>query len=114
MADADGTVAAAETQAVAATHIRAHETSETFACQNADLAQRLYEAYLQGKVGERVDVQAADYDDTVVFEMADGGEVRVSFNAHHLRDGDACRAFDDRGGFWELLAEMDGGTTGRK
>ena len=92
-------------QVIGATYIRAHETSRTFLISGTD-AQRLYDAYRQGTLGEPVETCAADYDDTVVFTMADGSETTLRFNAHNLFDGDAYRRFEDAGGFWDLLAAL--------
>lgn len=92
-------------QVIGATYIRAHETSRTFLISGTD-AQRLYDAYLRGTVGNPVKTRATDYDDTVVFAMADGSEETVRFNARNVRDGDAYRSFDDEGGFWELLDDL--------
>ncbi len=96
-----------KTQVVSVTHIRAHETTETFVCEDPARAQELYDAYLQGVVGDPTDMWATDSDDTVVFTTADGGQIHVSFNAHNLLDGGISHTFDDKGGFWRLLAELD-------
>ena len=93
-------------QAVALEHIEAHETLQTHTVKSADLAQKIYEAYLKGEVGDTVDMISSDYDDTLVFTLDDGSTLTVEFNAHNLRDGDTYRAFDDKGGLWKLLAEM--------
>ena len=74
--------------------------------KSADLAQKIYDAYLKGEVGDTVDMISSDYDDTLVFTLDDGSTLTVAFNAHNLRDGDTYRAFDDKGGLWKLLAEM--------
>ena len=50
---------------------------------------------------------ATDYDDVLTFTLSDGSTVTAEFNAHNLRDGDVYREFDDRGGLWGMLAEMD-------
>lgn len=92
-------------QVVGATYVRAHETSETFLICGAD-AQRLYDAYLQGVVGDRVEICATDYDDTVTFELADGSRETVRFNARNLQEGDSYRSFSDGGGFWDLLGNL--------
>lgn len=97
------------TQAAKATaleHIEAHETLQTHTVKSADLAQKIYEAYLKGEAGDTVDMISSDYDDTLVFTLDDGSTLTVEFNAHNLRDGDTYRAFDDKGGLWKLLAEM--------
>lgn len=96
----------AQPQPVAVTHVQAHETREESRTDDAALAQRLYDAYRQGTLGEPVETCAADYDDTVVFTMADGSETTLRFNAHNLFDGDAYRRFEDAGGFWDLLAAL--------
>ena len=96
----------AQPQPVAATYVRAHETREEFHIDDPALAQQLYDAYRQGTLGEPVETCAADYDDTVVFTMADGSETTLRFNAHNLFDGDAYRRFEDAGGFWDLLAAL--------
>lgn len=93
-------------KAVALEHIEAHETLQTHTVKSADLAQKIYEAYLKGEVGDTVDMISSDYDDTLVFTLDDGSTLTVKFNAHNLRDGDTYRAFDDKGGLWKLLAEM--------
>ncbi len=93
-------------KAVALEHIEAHETLQTHTVKSADLAQKIYEAYLKGEVGDTVDMISSDYDDTLVFTLDDGSTLTVEFNAHNLRDGDTYRAFDDKGGLWKLLAEM--------
>lgn len=93
-------------QAVALEHIEAHETLQTHTVKSADLAQKIYDAYLKGEVGDTVDMISSDYDDTLVFTLDDGSTLTVEFNAHNLRDGDTYRAFDDKGGLWKLLAEM--------
>ena len=93
-------------KAVALEHIEAHETMQTHTVKSADLAQKIYEAYLKGEVGNAVDMISSDYDDTLVFTLDDGSTLTVEFNAHNLRDGDAYRTFDDKGGLWKLLAEM--------
>ena len=97
------------TQAAKATaleHIEAHETLQTHTVKSADLAQKIYDAYLKGEVGDTVDMISSDYDDTLAFTLDDGSTLTVEFNAHNLRDGDTYRAFDDKGGLWKLLAEM--------
>lgn len=97
------------TQAAKATaleHIEAHETLQTHTVKSADLAQKIYDAYLKGEVGDTVNMISSDYDDTLVFTLDDGSTLTVEFNAHNLRDGDTYRAFDDKGGLWKLLAEM--------
>ena len=93
-------------KAVALEHIEAHETLQTHTVKSADLAQKIYDAYLKGEVGDTVDMISSDYDDTLVFTLDDGSTLTVEFNAHNLRDGDTYRAFDDKGGLWKLLAEM--------
>ena len=93
-------------KAVALEHIEAHETMQTHTVKSADLAQKIYEAYLKGEVGDTVDMISSDYDDTLVFTLDDGSTLTVEFNAHNLRDGDTYRTFDDKGGLWKLLAEM--------
>ena len=93
-------------KAVALEHIEAHETLQTHTVKSADLAQKIYDAYLKGKVGDAVDMISSDYDDTLVFTLDDGSTLTVEFNAHNLRDGDTYRTFDDKGGLWKLLAEM--------
>ena len=106
---ADGNQSGQATQAAKATaleHIEAHETLQTHTVKSADLAQKIYEAYLKGEAGDAVDMISSDYDDTLVFSLDDGSTLTVEFNAHNLRDGDTYRAFDDKGGLWKLLAEM--------
>lgn len=106
---ADGNQSGQATQAAKATaleHIEAHETLQTHTVKSADLAQKIYDAYLKGEVGDTVDMISSDYDDTLVFTLDDGSTLTVEFNAHNLRDGDTYRAFDDKGGLWKLLAEM--------
>ena len=93
-------------KAVALEHIEAHETLQTHTVKSADLAQKIYDAYLKGEVGNTVDMISSDYDDTLVFTLDDGSTLTVEFNAHNLRDGDTYRAFDDKGDLWKLLAEM--------
>ena len=93
-------------KAVALEHIEAHETMQTHTVKSADLAQKIYEAYLKGEAGDAVDMISSDYDDTLVFTLDDGSTLTVEFNAHNLRDGDTYRAFNDKGGLWKLLAEM--------
>ena len=93
-------------KAVALEHIEAHETMQTHTVKSADLAQKIYEAYLKGEAGDAVDMISSDYDDTLVFTLDDDSTLTVEFNAHNLRDGDTYRAFDDKGGLWKLLAEM--------
>ena len=93
-------------KAVALEHIEAHETMQTHTVKSADLAQKIYEAYLKGEAGDAVDMISSDYDDTLVFTLDDGSTLTVEFNAHNLRDGDTYRTFDDKGGLWKLLAEM--------
>lgn len=93
-------------KAVTLEHIEAHETMQTRTVKSADLAQKIYEAYLKGEVGDAVDMISSDYDDTLVFTLDDGSTLTVEFNAHNLRDGDTYRTFDDKGGLWKLLAEM--------
>lgn len=93
-------------KAVALEHIEAHETLQTHTVKSADLAQKIYEAYLKGEAGDAVDMISSDYDDTLVFTLDDDSTLTVEFNAHNLRDGDAYRTFDDKGGLWKLLAEM--------
>ena len=100
------TQSAQASQAVALEHIEAHETLQTHTVKSADLAQKIYDAYLKGEVGDTVDMISSDYDDTLVFTLDDGSTLTVEFNAHNLRDGDTYRAFDDKGGLWKLLAEM--------
>lgn len=93
-------------KAVTLEHIEAHETLQTHTVKSADLAQKIYDAYLKGEVGNTVDMISSDYDDTLVFTLDDGSTLTVEFNAHNLRDGDTYRAFDDKGDLWKLLAEM--------
>ena len=93
-------------KAVALEHIEAHETMQTHTVKSADLAQKIYEAYLKGEAGDAVDMISSDYDDTLVFTLDDGSTLTAEFNAHNLRDGDTYRTFDDKGGLWKLLAEM--------
>lgn len=93
-------------KAVALEHIEAHETLQTHTVKSADLAQKIYEAYLKGEVGDTVDMISSDYDDTLVFSLDDGSTLTAEFNAHNLRDGDTYRTFNDKGGLWKLLAEM--------
>ena len=93
-------------KAVALEHTEAHETLQTHTVKSADLAQKIYEAYLKGEAGDTVDMISSDYDDTLVFTLDDGSTLTVEFNAHNLRDGDTYRSFDDKGGLWKLLAEM--------
>lgn len=93
-------------KAIALEHIEAHETMQTHTVKSADLAQKIYEAYLKGEVGDAVDMISSDYDDTLVFTLDDGSTLTAEFNAHNLRDGDTYRAFDDKGGLWKLLTEM--------
>ena len=93
-------------KAVALEHIEAHETMQTHTVKSADLAQKIYDAYLKGEAGDTVDMISSDYDDTLVFTLDDGSTLTVEFNAHNLRDGDTYRTFDDKGGLWKLLAEM--------
>lgn len=93
-------------KAVALEHTEAHETMQTHTVKSADLAQKIYEAYLKGEAGDAVDMISSDYDDTLVFTLDDGSTLTVEFNAHNLRDGDTYRTFDDKGGLWKLLAEM--------
>ena len=93
-------------KAVALEHIEAHETMQTHTVKSADLAQKIYEAYLKGEAGDAVDMISSDYDDTLVFTLDDGSTLTVEFNAHNLHDGDTYRTFDDKGGLWKLLAEM--------
>lgn len=100
------TQSAQASQATALEHIEAHETLQTHTVKSADLAQKIYDAYLKGEVGNTVDMISSDYDDTLVFTLDDGSTLTVEFNAHNLRDGDTYRAFDDKGGLWKLLAEM--------
>lgn len=100
------TQSAQASQATALEHIEAHETLQTHTVKSADLAQKIYDAYLKGEVGDTVDMISSDYDDTLVFTLNDGSTLTVEFNAHNLRDGDTYRAFDDKGGLWKLLAEM--------
>lgn len=93
-------------KAVALEHIEAHETMQTHTVKSADLAQKIYEAYLKGEAGDAVDMISSDYDDTLVFTLDDDSTLTAEFNAHNLRDGDTYRTFDDKGGLWKLLAEM--------
>ena len=93
-------------KAIALEHTEAHETMQTHTVKSTDLAQKIYEAYLKGEAGDAVDMISSDYDDTLVFTLDDGSTLTVEFNAHNLRDGDAYRTFDDKGGLWKLLAEM--------
>mgnify|MGYP004494175031 CR=1 FL=1 len=93
-------------KAVALEHTEAHETLQTHTVKSADLAQKIYEAYLKGEAGDAVDMISSDYDDTLVFTFDDGSTLTAEFNAHNLRDGDTYRTFDDKGGLWKLLAEM--------
>ena len=93
-------------KAVALEHIEAHETMQTHTVKSADLAQKIYEAYLKGEAGDAVDMISSDYDDTLVFTLDDGSTLTAEFNAHNLRDGGTYRTFDDKGGLWKLLAEM--------
>ena len=93
-------------KAIALEHIEAHETIQTHTVKSADLAQKIYEAYLKGEAGDAVDMISSDYDDTLVFTLDDGSTLTAEFNAHNLRDGDTYRTFDDKGGLWKLLAEM--------
>ena len=93
-------------KATALEHIEAHETLQTHTVKSADLAQKIYEAYLKGEAGDTVDMISSDYDDTLVFTLDDGSTLTVEFNAHSLRDGDTYRTFNDKGGLWKLLAEM--------
>mgnify|MGYP004596468297 CR=1 FL=1 len=93
-------------KAVALEHIEAHETMQTHTVKSADLAQKIYEAYLKGEAGDAVDMLSSDYDDTLVVTLDDGSTLTVEVNAHNLRDGDTYRTFDDKGGLWKLLAEM--------
>ena len=104
--DAQGGQAVQAAKAVALEHIEAHETMQTHTVKSADLAQKIYEAYLKGEAGDAVDMISSDYDDTLVFTLDDGSTLTVEFNAHNLRDGDTYRTFDDKGGLWKLLAEM--------
>lgn len=104
--DAQGGQAIQAAKAVALEHIEAHETMQTHTVKSADLAQKIYEAYLKGEAGDAVDMISSDYDDTLVFTLDDGSTLTVEFNAHNLRDGDTYRTFDDKGGLWKLLAEM--------
>ena len=106
---ADGNQSGQATQAAKATaleHIEARETLQTHTVKSADLAQKIYEAYLKGEAGDTTDMVSSDYDDTLIFTLDDGSTLTVEFNAHNLRDGDTYRAFDDKGGLWKLLAEM--------
>lgn len=93
-------------KAVALEHIEAHETMQTHTVKSADLAQKIYDAYLKGEAGDAVNMISSDYDDTLVFTLDDGSTLTVEFNAHNLRDGDTYRTFNDKGGLWKLLAEM--------
>ena len=93
-------------KAVALEHIEAHETMQTHTVKSADLAQKIYDAYLKGEAGDAVDMISSDYDDTLVFMLDNGSTLTAEFNAHNLRDGDTYRTFDDKGGLWKLLAEM--------
>lgn len=93
-------------KAIALEHTEAHETMQTHTVKSADLAQKIYEAYLKGEAGDAVDMISSDYDDTLVFTLDDGSTLTAEFNAHNLRDGDTYRSFDDKGGLWKLLAEM--------
>ena len=104
--DNQGGQAIQAAKAVALEHIEAHETMQTHTVKSADLAQKIYEAYLKGEAGDAVDMISSDYDDTLVFTLDDGSTLTAEFNAHNLRDGDAYRSFDDKGGLWKLLAEM--------
>lgn len=94
------------TKAIALEHTEAHETLQTHTVKSAELAQKIYEAYLKGEAGDTVDMISSDYDDTLVFTLDDGSTLTAEFNAHNLRDGDTYRTFDDKGGLWKLLAEM--------
>ena len=105
-AASSSTQSAQASQATALEHIEAHETLQTHTVKSADLAQKIYDAYLKGEAGDTVDMISSDYDDTLVFTLDDGSTLTVEFNAHNLRDGDTYRAFDDKGGLWKLLAEM--------
>lgn len=100
------TQSAQASQATALEHIEAHETLQTHTVKSADLAQKIYDAYLKGEVGDTVDMISSDYDDTLVFTLDDGSTLTVEFNARNLRDGDTYRTFNDKGGLWKLLAEM--------
>lgn len=104
--DNQGGQAIQAAKAVALEHIEAHETIQTHTVKSADLAQKIYEAYLKGEAGDAVDMISSDYDDTLVFTLDDGSTLTAEFNAHNLRDGDTYRTFDDKGGLWKLLAEM--------
>lgn len=104
--DNQGGQAIQAAKAVALEHIEAHETMQTHTVKSADLAQKIYEAYLKGEAGDAVDMISSDYDDTLVFTLDDGSTLTAEFNAHNLRDGDTYRTFDDKGGLWKLLAEM--------
>lgn len=104
--DTQGGQAAQTAKATALEHIEAHETLQTHTVKSADLAQKIYDAYLKGEVGDTVDMISSDYDDTLVFTLDDGSMLTVEFNAHNLRDGDTYRTFNDKGGLWKLLAEM--------
>lgn len=104
--DNQGGQAIQAAKAVALEHIEAHETMQTHTVKSADLAQKIYEAYLKGEAGDAVDMISSDYDDTLVFTLDDGSTLTAEFNAHNLRDGDTYRTFDDKGSLWKLLAEM--------
>ena len=104
--DNQGGQAIQAAKAVALEHIEAHETMQTHTVKSADLAQKIYEAYLKGEAGDAVDMISSDYDDTLVFTLDDGSTLTAEFNAHNLRDGDTYRTFDDKGDLWKLLAEM--------
>ena len=103
----DGAATDSAVQAVAVVHTELHETAQTHTVKSPRLAQQIYEAYLHGVAGAVTDVWATDYDDVLTFTLSDGGTVTAEFNAHNLRDGDVYREFDDRGGLWGMLAEMD-------
>ncbi len=105
--DAGSGAASTDVQAVAVEHQELHETVQIHTVKSPRLAQQIYEAYLQGEAGEVTDMRAADYDDNLIFTMSDGSVVSVTFNAHNLVDGDVVREFDDKGGLWKLLAQMD-------
>lgn len=105
-AASSGTQDTQASQAVALEHIEAHETLQTHTVKSTDLAQKIYEAYLKGEVGDTTDMISSDYDDTLVFTLEDGSTLTAEFNAHNLRDGDTYRTFNDKGGLWKLLAEM--------
>ena len=94
-------------QAVTVEHQELHETVQVHTVKSPRLAQQIYEAYLQGEVGEVTDMWAADYDDNLIFTMSDGSIVSAVFNAHNLVDGDVVREFNDKGGLWKLLEQMD-------